>query len=437
MSTDRFGNEFSPGVPYARGELVSSTADDLAKLKAAWDTMRARLAADPQRGVFIMNGLERGMKIEAGDIALLDDEIAPALLADDLHALGLAHLGGDADRHDVMVCNRQTAALLVAGDVMIKEGDTVVGVSPRYSHPAVVRAVAHGGGSFTDCEGIEAFRQCMKKAAKVDVVVVTRLSVSYELLTEAELREIFRIVHASGAKLLVDDAGGARVGPAMFDQPAALALGADVVCTGLDKYGTVGPRVGLVCGDREIVARMRARAWEMGLEARPMLYPAVVRSLRQYRPERVREMVATTMLVRDALLERLGEARLWITPVTVQLRAEDILELAMERVGIEKPPCVPYEATAALAMLLLRDYGMLTVHFAGMPPGTSALMIKFLTPETLALFGGAERVATAIDDSITALSRIIRDKAALRALLVGAERQLSAVKAEPLRANAT
>ena len=88
-------------------------------------------------------------------------------------------------------------------------------------------------------------------------------------------------------------------------------------------------------------------------------------------------------------------------------------------------------------MLLLRDYGMLTVHFAGMPPGTSALMIKFLTPETLALFGGAERVATAIDDSITALSRIIGDKAALRALLVGAERQLSAVKAEPLRANAT
>jgi L-seryl-tRNA(Ser) seleniumtransferase len=159
----------------------------------------------------------------------------------------------------------------------------------------------------------------------------------------------------------------------------------------------------------------------MGLEARPMLYPAIAKSLRAYHPQRVRDLVAATMQVRDALRNRLGENRLWVTPVTVQLRAEDILELAMERARLNAPPCVPYEATAGLAMILLRDYGLLTVHFAGMPPGTAALMIKFVPPETLARFGGAEKMAAAIDESITKLSSIIGNRRTLRELVLGTE----------------
>jgi L-seryl-tRNA(Ser) seleniumtransferase len=428
MTIDRFGNKFSPGVPYARGAIVGSTADDLSKLKAAWNWIRARMTGKPASEVFIMNGLERGMKIDASDIPLLDDELAPALFDDEIRALGLAQLGGDPGRHDLMLCNRQTAALLVAADVMVKDGDVVVGVSPRYSHPAVVRAIAHGGGRFTDCAGLAAFRETMARLDKVDLVALTRLSVSYEILSEDELQEIVRIARAKGARILIDDAGGARVGPAVFDQTKSLGFGAEIVCTGLDKYGTVGPRLGMVGGDKEIVARMRARAFEMGLEARPMLYPAVVKSLRQYSPARVRELVATTMRVKDALERRLGADRLWVTPVTVQLRAEDILELAMQRGRINGPPCVPYEATAGLAMILLRDHGLLTVHFAGMPPGTSALMIKFVAPETMARFGGPDKMAKAIDDSITKLSQVIADKPAYRELLLGAERHVTTIK---------
>jgi L-seryl-tRNA(Ser) seleniumtransferase len=143
----------------------------------------------------------------------------------------------------------------------------------------------------------------------------------------------------------------------------------------------------------------------------------------------VRTLVETTMTVRDALRKRLGDERLWVTPVTVQLRGEDILELAMERARLNAPPCVPYEATAGLAMLLLRDHGILSVHFAGMPPGTSALMVKFIPPETLAAFGGAEKMAEAIDGSITELSRIIADRARYRELLLGAEQLVPVVPA--------
>jgi L-seryl-tRNA(Ser) seleniumtransferase len=110
----------------------------------------------------------------------------------------------------------------------------------------------------------------------------------------------------------------------------------------------------------------------------------------------------------------------WATPVVAQLRGEDILRMAMERAELKRPPCVPYEATAALAMLLLRDYGVLTVHFAGMPPGTSSLMFKFIAPETLARFGGAERLAEAVDASLASLADVLREQGALGRLLLGA-----------------
>ena len=150
-----------------------------------------------------------------------------------------------------------------------------------------------------------------------------------------------------------------------------------------------------------------------------MLYPAVVRSLAGYRPERLRTLVETTRKVGEALRAVFGP-RLHVTPVTAQLRADDVLALAMERAGLTMPPIVPIEATAALAMLLLEDHGVLTVHFAGMPPGTSSLLLKFIPPETLERFGGPDALAKAVDSSLDRLAALLHDRTALTALLLGA-----------------
>ncbi len=419
MQQDRFGNPYSPGLPYARGSILSSTEDDLTKLRCAWRLIRERIDSRGEEAVFNLSGLERNFSLDPDDPGILDDEIAPALLIDELSRQGLSHMGGSSHHHDIMLLNRLTAALWLAADVMIAPGDDVIGVSPRYSHPAVVRAVADAGGNFVDTAGVEAFESALAAAGNVSTVMLTRLAVSYEILSEKDLRCICSLAREAGAKVIVDDAGGARVGPAIFGQPKPLALGVNVAATGLDKYGTTGPRLGLLAGDRSIVGKIRARAFEMGMEARPMLYPAVLRSLAQYRPQRVRDLVETTKNVAAQLRTRVGANRLFETPVTVQLMAEDLLELAMERGDVSEPCVVPYEATAALAMLLLRDHGVLSVHFAGIPPGTAALMIKFLPPETLARFGGPQKFADAIDTSITELAGIIADPTAMRHLLLG------------------
>ena len=104
----------------------------------------------------------------------------------------------------------------------------------------------------------------------------------------------------------------------------------------------------------------------------------------------------------------------------IGLDGEDILEIAMERAGLKQRPMMPIEASAGLAMLMLRDFGVLTVHFAGLPPGTSAMLIKFIPPETLQRFGGAEKFADALDQSLDQLAGVIGDEAAFRELLFGA-----------------
>ncbi len=410
-----------PGVPYARGDIISSSADDLTKLAEAWRHVRSRWAQSGGDDVHLLSGLDRAMHIEADDLGMLDDELASALLGDELRELGLEHLGGDPAKHDIFVVNRTTAGLLVMAELALGPGDVVIGVSPRYSHPAVARAVARTGARFVETQGLTGLREALAAEGKVDVLWVTRLAVSYEILDQGDLEEAISMARGRGARVLVDDAGGARVGPAIFGQPKMLELGVDAGVTGLDKYGTTGPRVGLIGGDKAFVAQIRTRAYEMGLEARQMLFPAITRSLRQYRPERVRELVATTKSIGVALATRISANRILETPVSVQLRGEDILEIAMERASIEVSPCVPFEATAGLAMLMLRDHGIVSVHFAGVPPGTSALLIKFIPPEALDKLGGPDRFAQAVDESLDKLAELMARPEDLKTLVLGAD----------------
>lgn len=418
MSVDRFGNRYAAGLPYARGQIVGSTLDDVRKLHHAWQVMKERIRRHGPNSLFNFSGLERALPVQPEDLPQMDDDIAPALYLDQFRELALRHLGGSPHLHDAALFNRLTAALFAAHLALVKPGDTVIGVTPSYTHPAAVRAASQAGARFVDTCGAGPFAEALGRETNVALVILTRLAVTYDILPADEVREAIRLARQHGTLVLADDAGGARVGPAIFDQPRMLEIGADLVATGLDKYGTVGPRLGLLAGERGLVGRIHARAFEFGLEARPMLYPAAVRSLDQYTPARVRTLVDTTRGVAAALRAKLGD-RVHETPVTAQLRAEDTLEIAMERGHLDHPPIVPIEATAALAMLLLEDYGVLTVHFAALPPGTSSLLLKFIPPETLQRFGGSEALVRAIDNSLTKLGGCLREPNGVRTLLMG------------------
>jgi L-seryl-tRNA(Ser) seleniumtransferase len=397
-------------LPYDRGAIVSDTRDDHAKLREAWSVVRDRL--DAGLPVVNLTGLERRFDTAGVDPGLLDDELAPALVGERFRELALEHLGGDPNTDEAFLANRTTAGIVATMQTVVPDGGVVVGVSAGYSHPAVVRSVRLAGGRLVDSIGADGFAAALATEPRVDVVVVTRLAVTYEALATDELSAIVDAARNRNAVMVADDAGGARVGPACLGQPRTLELGVDLGLTGLDKYGVTGPRLGLVAGRADLIHAIRARAIELGLEARPMLLPGALGSLERYRPERVRELVATTQILGDALERRLGAA-VGRTPFAVKLRGEGIRAAA----GAEG--IAPVEATAAVAMQLLRDHGLLTVHFAAVPPGTPDLLLKFVPPETLAELGGAEALAAAIASSFERAVDTLGSADALRALLYG------------------
>ena len=102
MSADRFGNAFAEGLSYARGSILPSTAEDIAKLKVAWGHINRRRQNLGQDSIYLLSGLERNLQLENIDLSVMDDEIASAIFTDELSELGIEHLG--ATQND-MTCS--------------------------------------------------------------------------------------------------------------------------------------------------------------------------------------------------------------------------------------------------------------------------------------------------------------------------------------------
>lgn len=153
MLRDRFGNEHAPGVPYARGRILTGTEDDFRKVRQAWRHIERRIAAGGSGAVFNFSGLEHGLPLDAAELPIADDFIAPALYVEKFTKAALDHFGGDPARHDAALFNRLTGATYATHLTLVKPGDVVVGVSASYSHPSVVRAVAQAGAKLVDTRG--------------------------------------------------------------------------------------------------------------------------------------------------------------------------------------------------------------------------------------------------------------------------------------------
>ena len=166
----------------------------MAKLRAAWRIVERRHGDGT---LFNFSGLERSLDLGGADASVLDDDLAPALFGERLTELALEHLGGDPERDDVFVANRLTAAIVAAMQILVRPGDTVLGVSARYSHPVVVRAVKLAGGELIDTTGYDEFAAHLDRDPQL--VVLTRLAVSYEALGADELEAIVAETERRGA----------------------------------------------------------------------------------------------------------------------------------------------------------------------------------------------------------------------------------------------
>src|SRR5437762_4017252 len=195
MSTDRFGNPYAPGLPYARGHLLLSTEDDFRKFQEAWRHIAARVRTGGPEAVFNFSGLEHGLPLRPDELPIANDFVAPALYFDQFKQAALEHFGGSPAQHDVALFNRLTGATYATHLTLVKPGDVVLGVSASYSHPSVVRAVAQAGATLVDTRGVDQFADALERESDVALVVLTRLAVTYEILAVREIEKIVGLAH--------------------------------------------------------------------------------------------------------------------------------------------------------------------------------------------------------------------------------------------------
>lgn len=421
MRVDRFGNKLAEGYAYAIGELLGKTSDQIRKRERAWRVIGGLVRDKGIKGLYNFTGLDRGFHPEPEDLEYMDEEVAAGVYQERFRELALGMMGGHAGTHDAALFNRTGAASFAVALALLKPGDAVLGVAPPptgISHPTVVRAVAVVGGTMLHSMTSEEFRAALDSRPDVRLVAILRLRAESELLPLEELTRVIRLAKERGITIYLDDAAGARLCPVAYGQPKPLELGVDLAGTGMDKTGLRGPRFGILAGGKELVDQVRAKAFDHGLEARPAFLPGVVRSLEAYSPEKLRVLVETTRALGQEMRRAFGE-RVELSPATVMLRDEEVLSIALERAKASKAAVVPLEASATLSMILLEDYGILTVHATTGWPSFGGLLLKDIQPEVLERFGGQRAFVEVLDAAFDRLARVVGDAREVRQVLFG------------------
>src|SRR3989442_15441768 len=137
-----------------------------------------------------------------------------------------------------MLFSRLTGATFARHLALVSPGDAVLGLSPSSTHPTAIRSARQCGARFVETGDLAGLAAALDREPRVSLVVLTRLAVTYDLLPLEIASEAVRLAHARGVRVYVDDAGGARGGPAGLGQPKKLEVGAAPRPPGPDKYRT-------------------------------------------------------------------------------------------------------------------------------------------------------------------------------------------------------
>jgi len=125
---DRFGNPVDPIVRYARGTILKSTDEEVARMLRARHMVGERVRKYGKEGVFDLSGMNRGGGLTAEDTSHLTSHV-PFFerFEGKTEPMALKHMGADAGRHRALILNRVSAANFIALTTVLATGDRVFG----------------------------------------------------------------------------------------------------------------------------------------------------------------------------------------------------------------------------------------------------------------------------------------------------------------------
>ena len=400
---DTFGNQIDPTVGYARGTLLSSSAAEVRRLRNAQRVAATFVDQHGPQSIGIFTGNSRDFPLSPEDLARCEEWVGPGLFADRLQEVAVEHLGGQPS--DAVAVVNRTSGGIVAAMLALSVGMPVVSVVPAgdRSHASVIRGCRLAGVELVEVDEVNALQQALASAVPA-LVVVTTVTSTLARLDDSISRAAIAKAKQAGAVVFMDEAYGARIRPVLHNGAKSLALGADVAITNTDKAGLSGPRGGVLAGREDAVVAILAQASELGIEARAPIAMGALRSLESFDSEVLLQEVEDGSAVADSLERQLGpDVPVARTELGPSLSEDTVMQLAQARAGDDVLSLVPCEVTAAVGMLLLGEHGVLTVNTHGQPGGRVSIRLK-PTAGAVGTVGGADALAAALDDAISAVA---------------------------------
>ncbi|MBI3979082.1 MAG: hypothetical protein HY331_12935 [Chloroflexi bacterium] len=414
--TDRFGNFIDPDLGYARGSVLASLSDDVARMHHGRAIIRDRMQRLGRDSVYDLTGLPRAFPLSAEDVENLQSQLTfYAYLDGRAEPLAVQHTGGNALEHDAVILSRVSVAPLAIAIAYLRSGDRMLSVVPRgRSHPSISRAVAAVGAPFREVVGTEAFADALRQE-RPRVVTITTVTPQKFVTPLEELRAQIALAHEAGAIVFVDDAHMVTR-TVHYGQPKPFELGpVDLaVCSG-DKH-VFGPRAGILVGKRDRIRDVRGLVYQLGLEAPFAHYAAVVRGLEQFDPAPVRRAgeLARHLLARAQ--RRYDIDRVYEAGPGIAINEDDAVDIVRERAPGRAVRLVPMEVTSAICLSMTASHGISLIQTVGMP-GCAAPLRIMMFPDGERR--GIDAVEEALDGALARVAEVLDQPAAARRIICG------------------
>ena len=351
--------------------IVNNSLDEVKKRESSLKIIKSIIEDKGRDSLYDVTGLSGGFIASDEELNLLETYVGPAVFEDELQIVGRKHLGGEK----VLAVNRTSSGILASILALVEEGSHVSHFLAEFpAHPSIPRSCAIVGASYDEFIDIDKFTI----PDNTSLVVVTGSTMDHKVIDEELFKKVIDMAHEKDIPVLVDDASGARLRTAVFNQAKATELGADLVVTSTDKL-MPGPRGGLMAGREDLIDAIKVKANQFGLEAQPPLILAMVNGIKNYTEENLVKAMSRKEEFFDLLSKKYEMFEKTPTGVMV---SEDSLKNQLDKLNVETE-LSKKDCCFLWAMVLLKDCGIITIPAVGMPGASATIRIDLSTQDVI------------------------------------------------------